>query len=1162
MNLIFQESFDSFLNGLPGAWYVESNSDLKEVPAFRCGEKCIEFLSAGNKYLPIIPALTDFIVEGTFSFSLKAAGSFGMYISFGYDPGTGRGETLHIKRPNDEKFLYLEKGSMRANIYTVAESRKFPVEDEVFNAPFNVKLERKGTNLQVELFGMKTTFKVKKNSGMIAFSRDHFYDILKLTKMEISGSNAQKGKKLASFTVSLPQQHTFYPIYCDVVLTDYGSCMDASLKLHGSTQETEAGEGNYHAVRCDKLRNPYLKVITKEKTEKFVIFDRELILAVQSLVKPYFYERLYKRPPWPFIRNVRFMKPEIPFNLAIGADSYIHSTLRQMAQSPSETVFDVEGNVLYSGQGITDENTFKCEFFSQKKKKMMAKIPKSDPRYSEAIRFLENNHFFFEKEDALFSIRLTGKAFLPGSYEVTLEDAFFRCMKKLKCKTVFSTGELGETVLNIADITFEKISSLPCGVYHLRVKSTDPSLEAWEEYCAFEVMSNKKNALCPPLASGLPYLYNSRTETRGLLTDGVEVWKGESSDLPHYHACANFLPKAARDFDVIPTVHAYQREFFLWLGSRCADKPAWEDNLDLIAKSDYLNICTYFNQVSSLWRMAYGGNRLVKFYELAKSLNDPEFDLKELEKAVKKIKKESTFRKDVTSSSNSFKDIVSYHNYYVMAKKYWEKWLDVLNEDMAEQHATMLKELRKYSPNLRYSMYGPAHIYVGHLKGHDFSRFLCVDKIDPSNLGFWQYEDYPFACRYKLDRGSYYLTSHLMSHPEARIYPEVYAGAGGFGCPDGAVFFAHPPHGIRYKEYPNRIIRQSYEFVYASAHIGNDGMYHYWENRGFQACAFNREWYKALLTGWGVVTSHAPARPWRSPAFVTSDSSRRAHNQQILTDVALDLIIDVRNTAAEDVPFLYLESRANSLCNGFQVMEENLLSLTKNDTPLLVLPPLRGMSEKTLLHIRKLHKEGVNLIASEDVEGLEDLFGVKETGKKVKVTRVVGKNGFLEGNYEICDDDLCTGSYVLNGAKVLLDAEIPVLTIKKNGKASAAFFNVPPHMIKGDRLHLRLGYGKDSISSFMTKAVGELFRLLGDVEVFADKGRIQACRTKQGKDVVLISNEDDDNRITAVVTVKKSAGRKSVESCDKPYAVLPAENGYMKIRINLPAGEAAAIVFR
>ncbi|MBO4303395.1 MAG: hypothetical protein J6A21_02295, partial [Lentisphaeria bacterium] len=1050
MNRIFQETFDSSLNSLPGAWYVERNSDLKEVPAIRRGEKCIEFLSAGNKFLPVIPQVKDFRMESSLSFSLKAARLMGILISFGYDTVTGRGQTVRIRRPEGKKVLVFEYGSTRANLFFPLEEKVLPVKDEAFDGDFEVILERKGTCLTVSAAGKTCAFAVKKTPGMIAVAREHFYDVLKLTKMEIF-ADCGKGKPAGRFTIPFPLEHTFYPIYCDVVLTDHGNCMEASLKLHGSAQETEAGEGNYHGMRTDRLVRPYLKVLTREKIEKYVIFDRTMLLCVQSLVKPYFYERLCERPQWPFIRNVRFMKPEGAFDLAVGAELYVPATLRDLAQSPSETVFDLSGKILYSGKGMTDEDTFLCEFLSQKKKEMMKRIPKTDPRYEEAILFLENNHFFLEKEAAFFRILLTGKAPLPCAYEVILEDACFRPLKKLESKAAFSETALGVSVLNRAEITFDPIRNLSCGVYHLRIRSLDPSLPPWEEYCAFEVMSTKKDALCPPLASKLPYIYNGRTETRGLLTDGVEVWKGKSSDLPHYHSCANFLPKAARDFDVAPTVHAYQREYFLWLGSRCADKPALEDNWDLVAKADYLNICWYFNQVSSLWRMAYGGRRLIRFYELAKSLNDPEFDLEDLEKAVRKIRREKNSRKDVCSSS-SFKEIVSHHNYVVMAKKYWEKWLDVLNEDIAEQNAETLKELRKYSPRIRYSQYGPAHIYVGHLKGHDYSRILSVDKIDPESLGFWQYEDYPFACRYGLERGSYYLTGHLMAHPEARIYPEIYTGGGVQGCPDGAVFYAHPPQGVRKGEYTARMVRQVFEYIYATAYFGGDKKFHYWEKRGFQACSFTRAWYKSLLTAWGLVLDHEPARPWRSPAFVSSDSSRRAHEKKIITDVGLDLIVDVRNTAAEDVPFLYDETRKNILCNGFQVMEENLPLLTEKETALLVLPPLKGMSEKTLAHIRKLHKAGVNLIACESAEGLEDLFGVKDTGKMRTVTKVRGVNGFLEGAFEMCDDENCEGSYVADGAKVLLDAEIPVLTLKKNGKSFAAFFNVPPQLVKADRL--------------------------------------------------------------------------------------------------------------
>ena len=266
--LIFQETFESSLNDLPGAWYVERNSDLKEVPAIRRGEKCIEFLSAGNKYLPIIPDVTDFQLKSTFSFSIKAGRLFCLLISFGYDTVTGRGQALRIARAQNSTVTTFEVGTMHANIFTATEKKEFPMEEDIFNHPFDLEMEVKNNTLTIDTLGVKTSFKVKKSSGAIAISREHFYDILKLTRMEIYAPSTAKGKKIASFTVSMPEDITFYPIYCDVVLTDYGTCLDASLKFHGSSQETEAGEGTYHGMRNDQLIRPYLKVLTGEKIDK------------------------------------------------------------------------------------------------------------------------------------------------------------------------------------------------------------------------------------------------------------------------------------------------------------------------------------------------------------------------------------------------------------------------------------------------------------------------------------------------------------------------------------------------------------------------------------------------------------------------------------------------------------------------------------------------------------------------------------------------------------------------------------------------------------------------------------------------------------------------------------------------------------------------------
>ena len=51
--------------------------------------------------------------------------------------------------------------------------------------------------------------------------------------------------------------------------------------------------------------------------------------------------------------------------------------------------------------------------------------------------------------------------------------------------------------------------------------------------------------------------------------------------------------------------------------------------------------------------------------------------------------------------------------------------------------------------------------------------------------------------------------------------------------------------------------------------------------------------------------------------------------------------------------------------------------LSPEDIDILVLPPLCGVTQKQLDAIRELHARGVNLLAFETVDGLEDLIGVE-----------------------------------------------------------------------------------------------------------------------------------------------------------------------------------------
>ena len=213
--------------------------------------------------------------------------------------------------------------------------------------------------------------------------------------------------------------------------------MDAALSFHGGVPETKVGEGNYHGIRADLLTRPYLKVLAEQHSEKHVIYGKTIVLVPPGIAPKYLYKIVYEKVDWPFKRNVRFMIPDGKFDLAVGFESWHHNASPNQELNPAETVFSTKGKVLYSGLGITDAANCKIEFLSQPDKKIIDKLPKTDPRYERAVKFARENHYFFEKEVPEFRIRLTASENLPALYEVILEDAYLRPVRNLK----FGTAE-------------------------------------------------------------------------------------------------------------------------------------------------------------------------------------------------------------------------------------------------------------------------------------------------------------------------------------------------------------------------------------------------------------------------------------------------------------------------------------------------------------------------------------------------------------------------------------------------------------------------------------------------------------------------------------------------------------------------------------------------
>ncbi|MBO5761211.1 MAG: hypothetical protein J6S53_06695 [Lentisphaeria bacterium] len=1139
---LFKEDFTSDCGGLPGSWYVEQESDMAHVPAIECGENCINFLSAGNKFLPVIPDTKDAQVDFTFSVNYDAADRFGFMISFRYDSFTRKGQYIRLSNALQSDEVVIEYGNTSLNYYKGEKSFTFKPDKKDFFKPMDISLSITGKTAEITALGKKFKFTVKEGEGKIAFAREHFWDVLKLTSFSILGNEPQTKTKDTSFTVMLPDSLTHYPVYCDVVLKDYGNCMDAALSFHGGVSETPIGEGNYHGKRADMMTNPYLKVLTEESSQKFIVCKDTIVMVPPGNAAKFFYGIIYHKYEWPFKRNVRFMKPQGKFDLAVGFENWHHTVSPNEELNPAETVFTTKGKLLYSGLGISDGENTLVEFLSQEDKEIVKRIPKNDLRYEKAVNFAKKNHYFFEKEKMEFSIRITSLKALPEIFEVNLLDAFLRPLEALDFDVISRKIKNGVKYYDEREIVVKPLKKLACGVYHISITSLDPSAEKLYDYAAFEVMSREKDALPPPLISGLPFLYNARTETRGLLTDSFDPWMNVCADEGHYTACTVMLPENFSRYKMAPTLKAYGRENFSWIGTRTLDKPDWRDHLDVVKDSKYVNVGEHPYSGNLTWNWMYIGNRLKIVIDFLKKIKKTPIDIANLEKVYEKG------------------ECLPHSDFLLLAKNHWEDFQDYFNDVNLEMTGELLAELRKVNPKVKFATYGPYAVYGSALKSGESVRMNGSLKIPPEMVAFWQYEDYPLSCGYSLDYGLFFLTGALLYMPGAHIYPEVYGGSKlRNGCPDGAVFYAFPPFGCGrgpVKERSEKFLtRQIANFCFGTGHLTDNG-FEFWSRRGFQAMRFTRRWFEAVLRIWPLVLEQTPVRPLRSAAYVLSRDSRRANNE-----ISIKNDFDIRQTATEGVPFIYLCAASAGVCAGFQLKDENMDQLSAGQVDTLVLPPTKGMSKKVIAKIRKLHEEGVNLIACQRVDGLEDIFGVKDTGKKRRITKVTGTKGFFAELSDYCDDEECTGSYKADGAEVLLKAEIPVLTLKKNKKASAAFFNVPPNKVHENGLRQRV-YGNSSISVLMEKATSELMKQFAASGISITSGRLLGCHTKDGGILAIVMNPSDEKDLVTSITVEKKGLFAKDPEVNTDVTIIEETEKSRTFRVHLDKGDYLTLFFK
>jgi len=1142
---VFSETFKIGRDGIPGSWEVERNSDLPH-PGIALEESCLNIFAPGNKFLPMVPELSDCRIETVFDFDNELSKKCELQLLFRYDRfrRTGQGGRLKL---NANQMLF-EYGNIVDNMFKPIQSTPIKFDASVFDTKNTLLLDVQGDKMNLELLNVgKAEFSgLNIGSGAVTLCRGAFGGYVSISKFEISAPNKFIPQCEREFEIILPKavDGNYHPIKCAVKIREFDDIIDMELELSGSVQDEPLGNGNYHAMRIDKVTKPFLKVITAKGADKYTLEDGTLMLTNHELAPAYYYHVIYDDPEWPMRRRIQFRRPQGEFTFALGYEYFWHNPNADQAGGPSETLFDISGKTFYSGHSFIDIAQL-VEFKSPPNKAIIDDLPKTDPRYEKAVEFAQNNHYFNEHEDVYFDVVISSIKELPTAITITLENAFFESIKTLEAQNISSNNHSVGAVPRKQNIYHYTLGKLEPGVYHIRCRSV-ACVDDLNEYCAFEVMPENLKSKPAPLHSGMPFLFSSLTETRGLETDAFDPWNGSSVNAGHYTSCTVYHPGFAKRNKIWDIVHLYGREWFAWLTNRTTDNHEIDDNIDIIKNCDYIN---YDLPVKStfLWSSLYEGELLKCLIRFIKTLKNNPCKYLTVEKLTETV------------------GCLARKAYYELTKNYWDEWLDFANEWYNDEY--LLAENRRFeviNPNIKFSGYGPAPIYASHYKGINFTRYLGINSnTEKYHKGFFLYEDYPMLSHYGLARGVFFLAACKKVLPATKIYPEIYTICDQ-GCHDGALAYAFPPFGLCLSNPPARIKRRIFEYSFATGWHDEKG-FHFWRDYGFQIGGFDTERYKILLGNWTVIRDHSPFKPLKASAFISSSECCRK-SKAIAGPMDCDGHMgNAYKTSEECIAFAYETARESGLQAGFQTSLESIAKLSSNDIDLLVLPPLADATGKDLNNIRKLHQEGVNLLGFEDITGLEDLFGVEEIEKvRIHNLRAVKDNqafcDCLTNLEEYTDHFACEGKYKAKTASVLIDAEIPVLLTQTTATGKTALFNVPPTVVRRDQLDQRVGYGRQSVSKLINSAMAAVLADLSDAAVTTTAGQLIAFEAEGGESVVIVENISTDKTIAPIVHIHKRNSDEHIQSCDVPYQVL-AENDYeISLCLKLEAELTAVIV--
>lgn len=953
------EIFDNFKaydeNHQPYTFSVERHTETANLHA-GVTEEGFSLKSIGNRHILNSPVFLKCEFKMNFKITYPFEIDPEFIIAFGYDEKTRTGMAFRIKYDTSGKLcvdLIKVKNSLYERISdTKSVSWHMPENDFL---RLNLKIDPDSVSCEID--GMNFSFACRNKPGKIAIERKNFIGELIIKNFRFcTDDEFEKNTVISTAKINVPMTNGGDVPYTvqyrvDKVQNEYymTAVLDGGARSKPVNREERVGQ--YVAGR-DYMTSPYAGLTNGEGD---VIFN--MANGVSCFVDPNIYwdcqKLFFGDTPLPIANcyKITGFVPDENTSLIFGYEN-LSCKGYEPQEGAREFVFSKSGQLLYNG---ASRNSDSAEVFSPFDKKAISLIPEDCKDKEQVINHLKYNHYFTDSEDISFTFK----------YRTDISPEYLSV--KAEIENVFETETLCKKRPEITTCSFYKsrreISAhvsfppMDAGVYKIVFTVFYGENEYKRLSYAFEVFK-PYSGICPPLESGLPFMFTMNNELKKIKRNGFDLWNPYPSDnVGHYIACATNTPVEAEEVEVWKYLKIFGRTWFAWLAIRTCNDYLSPVHDITIKNADYLFHTGKNTDCDPLGAYSIFPNRIDHWCKQFYRYDEVKQWVSEFE------------------AENPIGDRMAL--------------IDYINDKGQAYTKNHNIELKKLNPKVKRAIYGPLPAYFSPTLTHHSLKYFGIpendDLADEYFSGFAVYEDYPFSCSYQTYRGPFAIMTILLNVPRFTVYPELYSGSNG-GCIDGAVKFAHAPMGA-YECSADQNSTVAFEYVFNTAHKTAEG-FKYWSTYGFHRGSDTNEYIDKFVKNWHYVQEHKPVRPLRSIAYIVDYSG----DADVLRPEC-----SFYNQSESGQTIVYECARESGVPGGFGIKPENLNTLTENDCDVLVIPSLYGAEREYAENIRRLYNAGVNLIALSDVTGLEDIFGVekRKASETVKSVEYGGKTEYV-----------------------------------------------------------------------------------------------------------------------------------------------------------------------